>query len=49
MANGKWQISNGFPFAICHLNFEFLVPGGRVPSPQPPVPSPLTKVLAVLK
>jgi hypothetical protein len=24
----KWQISNGFPFAICYLNFEFLF---RVP------------------
>jgi hypothetical protein len=23
MANGKWQISNGFPFAICPLPFEF--------------------------
>src|SRR5208337_3963494 len=24
MAKGKGQISNGFPFALCHLNFEFL-------------------------
>jgi len=24
MAKSKWQISNGFPFALCHLNFEFL-------------------------
>jgi hypothetical protein len=23
MANGKQQISNGLPFALCHLNFEF--------------------------
>jgi hypothetical protein len=23
MANGKWQISNGCPFAICDLPFEF--------------------------
>ena len=23
MAKGKWQISNGFPFAICLLLFEF--------------------------
>jgi hypothetical protein len=24
MANGKWQTSNGLPFGVCHLNFEFI-------------------------
>jgi hypothetical protein len=36
-SNGKWQNSNGFPFSIYQLNFEFLfgqAPGRDQPSPK---------------
>jgi len=36
-ANGKFQMVFHLPFALCHLNFEFLLPPfvgeGLVPSP----------------
>jgi hypothetical protein len=36
MAKGKGQISNGLPFAIWHLNFEFPF---RQRLPKPPIDS----------